>query len=244
MYGRTVVVVLFILLQNVKINSEPINITIHSKNDLQQRQIDTNTNAPLGSDIIKSIDHISSITSEQQTEAIDRQLAKYTLWLVVVTLILVVVGAYQAYIVRDTSRRQLRAYVYISCETPHEKLPEGVMAEFSIKNAGETPAYEVDYWMYHELREYPLVTELNNSAPDDFTFPSILPKGTEYNVHPEVKLTETEMQALLGGTKAYYFWGQIQYRDTFRTKRVTKFAFMATGQTERICLCPNGNEST
>jgi hypothetical protein len=121
-------------------------------------------------------------------------LSVYTLFLVIFTGLLVVVGAYQwralvraerisastakaaqdsADVTRDavklsekTAQQQLRAYIVISAmeKVTDPSFPNHVTVEINYINAGQTPAYEIELVANIDIREYPLKTGLPNVA--------------------------------------------------------------------------------
>lgn len=240
------VITFLLFLPSKRVNAEERDSSPHSNQKAEQEKTKTVEDSLLVKQQIKTITNTQDTNKETQSEKIQRHLAEYTLALVGVTLLLAGFSLWQVFISRDTAKRQLRAYVYITCDTPWDKLPKGVITEFTIRNAGQTPAHEVDYWMYHEIRDYPLNSELSNVRPnDDTVHQTILHRGQQFNVHPHVQFSESEIEQIFAKTKAYYFWGQVHYKDIFRVKRVTEFAFMATGgKGERVMFCEKGNKAT
>ncbi len=128
------------------------------------------------------------------------ELARFTKWLVAVTFlgsfILFATAAYQAWVTRDTARRQLRAYVAVETgnvgnvanpepTTPGQPAPPetnaritnaliGPVAWLTTRNVGQTPANSVRTWANICLREFPLTWELPPRPPALYEAESVL----------------------------------------------------------------------
>jgi hypothetical protein len=120
-------------------------------------------------------------------------------------------------IMTDTAARQLRAYVFEHADTDNTKVcPEGWVVDVEIRNAGQTPAYDVR--CASTLR--PLIDPL----PKDFEFsPSVFDEGT-FVVNPGIPransvktelMSPSDRAAVKNGDKVLYLWGRIEYVDVF-----------------------------
>lgn len=172
---------------------------------------------------------------------------------------------------RWSSERQLRAYVVVErgiianvANPVHNRRdsPEtvariidpqaGPHAQITIKNTGQTPAYNLVHWASMDIREYPLTTELPPMPQPEHSFWNVL--GTSV---PEVKtlrmprpLTEEEIEGLRNGSRAIYCHGEIMYKDAFKKKRWARYRCMYVapacgiiGIGTDLVYCEEGNEA-
>lgn len=172
---------------------------------------------------------------------------------------------------RSSSERQLRAYVTVErgiianvANPVHNRRdsPEtvariidpqaGPAAQITIKNTGQTPAYNLIHWATIDIREYPLSTELPPMPQPDHSYWNVLGPTV-----PEVKtlrmrgpLTAEETEGLRNGSRAIYCQGEIRYRDAFKKKRWTRYRCMYVAQMcgiigigTDLVYCEEGNEA-
>jgi hypothetical protein len=168
-------------------------------------------------------------------------------WLVFVGL-----GAFIAAILtlvhmRESSERQLRAYVVaelgniVNVANPlpvggnpapqtdaRVIYPNGPVARIQIKNTGQTPAFEVRHWGDICIREYPLVSELPPKPPGLIPVASNLGQGIistkRFTRHS--LLTPQQTTDLMKGIIAIYVYGEISYTDAFGIERHTQYRLM------------------
>lgn len=178
------------------------------------------------------------------------------------------------FIMRNTAIRQLRAYVFINGiiignisgvppsnairQTPIPFGPwvfqpeKGPVVMISLKNSGQTPAYEVTYRATLGYREYPLGEKPLVPAPlPPFSSKSTMPPGAiaGHEFEFPAPLDDARIDALKKGTAAIYVFGKIFYRDAFKKKRFSNFRFIHNnisgpiGKTTAMTVCENGNET-
>ena len=126
----------------------------------------------------------------------------------------------------------------------------GPVAYVQIKNAGQTPAYEVLHWGHICVRDYPLTSPL--PAPQFVSRnASVLGPGivaTKYLFLP-TPLTPLEISDLRAGNAAIYVYGEIRYKDAFGKRRFTKYRLMhhvaqgAIGVNTGLTFADEGNEA-
>jgi hypothetical protein len=173
---------------------------------------------------------------------------------------------------RDSSERQLRAYVISESSTifnvsnPVPIFPGQVFkptgaeitnpacgpgVRIQIKNAGQTPAYDVAHWGNICFREFPLKSHLPARDPNFMPVKSVLGPGipsTKLLFMPQA-LTAKEVADLRAGNAAVYVYGEISYRDTFGKDWYTKYRVMhhplggAIGVSTDLTFCDEGNEA-
>jgi hypothetical protein len=180
---------------------------------------------------------------------------------------------WQTVMTRQTSERELRAYVLgdsgmiINVANPiplynGQVLPEtdaritntaaGPGAFIHIKNTGQTPAFKVMHWGYICFREYPLAAALPgplplvNNLPTSVLGPAqIATKLLELNP----PLSAAQIVDLRNGTGAVYVFGRITYVDAFHKNRFTHYRLMyhkvggAIGVSTTLSFCEEGNDA-
>jgi hypothetical protein len=156
-------------------------------------------------------------------------LAAFTRWLVYVTFLLALFGFWQVMVSRNTARRQLRAYVFVT-QAKFMKLPGH--SEFLIfvqfTNTGQTPAYKLTILSDKKVAEYPLKTDL--IPREQPTIVGSLGAGQHSRIGVSAPtLTEIERQEMSKGKLAVYVFGRIEYKDAFRRKRWTTYTFIGGG---------------
>jgi hypothetical protein len=63
-------------------------------------------------------------------------------------------------LLRDTAQRQLRAYICVTGGLLKFLRPEVPEVQIHLKNAGQTPAYDVRGWIHMWIEAYPLTVDL------------------------------------------------------------------------------------
>ncbi len=150
--------------------------------------------------------------------------------LALTSLTLVVVG-YQAWLSRDTARRQLRAYVCVSggrITSTGSEFPE---IQVEMKNGGLTPAYSMRFWIGLAIGSHPLRHTLAG-PPEGFQMGvSVMPQGAtepmfaqwDRNAAPDIRFE------IGTPTSTLYVYGRAEYRDAFHTQRFTEFRLIFGG---------------
>jgi hypothetical protein len=131
-----------------------------------------------------------------------------------------------------TAERQLRAYVGVFSSAVEEQTSsEGklaIAARVEIRNAGQTPAYNLRSWIAIEATEPPTIP---------FHFPpnleerptGMLPPGTNTNLDISFATTAEVIQSLHDNRRSLYVWGRVEYRDAFGHDRYLVFHLVARG---------------
>jgi hypothetical protein len=168
-------------------------------------------------------------------------------------------------------RRQLRAYVVVERgiigNIANPLISEGVTPEtvaritnpqstpvvqITIKNTGQTPAFETVHWGRICVDNFPLTSNFPPMTDPGKRFWSFIGPGIA-----EVKtlklqkiLTEEETQRLHAGTLAIYCHGEIRYRDAFGKKHFTQYRVMYCaaagawiGVGTDLTVCEEGNRA-
>jgi hypothetical protein len=150
-------------------------------------------------------------------------------------------------IMKDTSEKQLRAYVYPVTASRYRH--KGVMViKLQIKNAGQTPAYDCTKYMVEAVSDtYPQpareferpVPNLDNKVP--------IPPGESINFFKTATQLSSQQEAqIMLGNAAIYLFGKIAYRDAFGNQRRSEFRLVCVGEQLKRGLfepCPEGNNA-
>jgi hypothetical protein len=168
------------------------------------------------------------------------------------------ITGYQAWINRDTARRQLRAYLSVTTTGPPEKFAglqpgrpnvEATKAVLFIKNGGQTPAYAVSYWIGITIAEFPLKTPLP-TPPITFKLArSIIGSGDATTAIAQSlrPMTLDEERRVQKGEMAIYVFGEVKYRDAFRVRRHVTFRLFNQlwhGRVGSLDIDEEGNEAS
>jgi hypothetical protein len=128
-----------------------------------------------------------------------------------------------------TSKRQLRAYVFLNGTryTSHVDIPSGTIfwrIRVAWKNGGVTPTRLLHLNINSQLRHTPL--------PDDFDFPEASGHAVPMLLGPNASATGMPVDVrgadlidVTNGLKFFYIWGSARYHDVFEgtAEHVTKF---------------------
>ncbi len=167
------------------------------------------------------------------------------------TFLLVCSGLWQLWIVRDTEKRQLRAYVFPEKFTLVNAIGPGLpklRGEF--KNSGQTPAFGVTgcsdfiWGPYPPTRDFTLIdnpqTESEGSVGPGIAITVDLPLDSP--------IAKEDREALRLGKLAIYFYGWISYRDIFGNQHKTNFRVcyrdsLTSNRVKMLFTCKEGNEA-
>jgi hypothetical protein len=159
-------------------------------------------------------------------------------WMVVLTVGLLFIGWYQLWLAKDTSKRELRAYVFMEGgEVPNNA---GFFTRLFLRNNGQTPAYNVvvliseDIFPTGEQDVFPIIPPRNP--------PSTVLQPQEYRAFTFPAPNPTDRRLVELGKSMYFIWGEVLYTDAFGTDHHTKFRFYVGGD-GRVRLYHEGNEA-
>ena len=158
---------------------------------------------------------------------------------------------------KDTSQRQLRAYVSVKNGKISElSTTEHIMAKLTIINCGNTPAYALQKVSGITLAEFPLQHDIASQITSKFA-DGDFPKSKE-TLGPGAKLQmmgqfstlleDTHISAIKSGTSAIYFFGEIRYLDAFERPQYMKFRYFVGGgagiEGNQFAAYQEGNEAS
>jgi hypothetical protein len=188
-------------------------------------------------------DCLIQLRAARATEAQARY-AKWGLWLIGGTIVLtfgtVVAGFLTLTTMRDTARKQLRAYVFVEPSTIEFEGTTPKALHFETRNTGETPAYRIIAFNAFRLLPYPLPNGFAHPPPDDGgdTTNILAPKSTRPSTRKLGKqITPATEAKLRAGTHRYYTFVTVRYRDAFYN-----WLFRREVRTTRMCASIPGDQ--
>jgi hypothetical protein len=128
----------------------------------------------------------------------------------------------------QTAERQLRAYVGIeSCKVTTDNWGQTFYVEVQLKNAGQTPAYNVSHRIIAGL-------QVRLEPPDfamPFRSPGIIPvaPGMTFAAAAPVAIGGPSGVATIGSGRIIFAWGRVDYLDAFGKSHYLEFRF-ASGE--------------
>ena len=145
---------------------------------------------------------------------------------------------------------QQRAYVHVSAATISFPAPGGPVVALTIRNFGQTPAYDVSWWSAIWIAPYPLREALPEPGAEFRMSVHALPPGgiAEMRI-PKRPPVARDVEHLLGAPEGtIYAYGAIRYTDAHGVKRLTRFRLMHGGPEValpgRLQPDAEGNEAT
>lgn len=157
--------------------------------------------------------------------------------------------AWQAWIAKDTAKRQLRAYVSVKPVGQFNLIPNVILEQLMvIKNFGLSPAFNVREDSAIAVLPFPLTVNLNMGPPLHGTQTSkvtIFPTE-EFpftTISPDV-LTEENIKEVLDGKRwRLYVIVKLTYDDIFRVNHFTHLCAMYGGDKPQITFCDRYNDT-
>ena len=155
-----------------------------------------------------------------------------------------------------TSQMQLRAYVSVKNGKISElSTTEHIVAQLTIKNCGNTPAYELQTLAAMTLAEFPLRHDITSQITDKFADDNFLSKiilGPDDEAQVTGRFTapleDAHKSAIESGASAIYFYGEIRYLDVSKTRQYMKFRYFVGGgagiEGNQFAAYPEGNEAS
>jgi hypothetical protein len=143
---------------------------------------------------------------------------------------------------RESSERQLRAYVLPTSRGQIDDfgIEKAIKATLEFKNSGQTPAYKLRIKMLISAGTFPLPKNLP-PEPIDPKIRLILGPGTTYMTVAQMvrPLNLEEMNQIKAGIAAVYVFGEIDYWDAFDRHRCTRFRYFMGGNRAEMTV-PSG----
>jgi hypothetical protein len=145
---------------------------------------------------------------------------------------------------RETSRRELRAYVHLKSADLHRCKdkgfptdsghPEQRYATIDFHNYGSTPAHKVIAAMGTWIGPVPLKAPLSAIPENLERAVADLPPGRSSPMPLEVINSGNMHDTILQGGWGVYFWGEITYEDIFGRKHTTHIRLVSEGSAYKL----------
>lgn len=168
----------------------------------------------------------------------DRKLTYATITLAAITFFLALFTAALWYATRklvidakDTSKRQLRAYVALE-----DIFFEGNVPKIRIKNHGQTPAHQMTIWTN--------ATDSEPVATFQYQYPSDDATVNEQMLHPQQIYTARASTGIpyTIATAGFFLYGRLIYRDIYDHWWVTRFCHLHDGEGIFMPHCQHNRE--
>jgi len=180
-------------------------------------------------------------------------IAGFTLALWIATILLWETGEQQLTLARESSERQLRAYVTLKDAICHALVVgKKVTVHLPMKNSGQTPAYAVRIWVNVEILKISSDPDLAGPShkDEDEESAGVVSSGLELHTpaSSDDPLSQEDFDAIERGEKAVYVHGRIDYIDVFKRACFTDFRLrrsrseiIAANQSAGLGVCLKGN---
>jgi hypothetical protein len=156
-------------------------------------------------------------------------------WLILLTAVLgaAALGSWRE--ARESGKRALRAYLGIISTSAFYQDEHFVFeAKPKLLNTGQTPAYNVSYWMNASVEPTPLKDDFPFTMPEDgFKHSAVLGRDQSFVMNrmidriPTLTLDEVKAIKIAKGA-AFHAWGCIAYDDIFGDRHETEFSVWLT----------------
>ena len=169
--------------------------------------------------------------------------ASFTGVLALFTLGLIVVGVRQEFHLRDTARKELRAYIGViqgsMVWTERNNLGRHIDIHLRLENTGKTMAKKAVLWVNGGVRK-----SKDSAGPfpeSKETEEVVFMPGAYWNKHLNVSITSEELDKLMWGGWVVFAWGRITYEDIYGKPHQTDFRFFNCERREATWdVCPDG----
>jgi hypothetical protein len=170
--------------------------------------------------------------------------------LVLGTFVLAGVVVIQIRDARKSAERQLRAYVFAVKIRIEFALGKEVVATLTVKNTGQTPAYDMVVNASLEYRILPVNSPISIVSSEEMSRTTLGPdQDVLLAIYSGQLLTADESIAIANDRAIIFVYGQIKYRTAFKADQTTDFRFLF----DRTCaliakgtmrIAPTGNKAT
>lgn len=183
----------------------------------------------------------------------DSLIALFTFLLVAVTVLLWRVGEQQIDLARDSSERQLRAYVGLSNAIIGPLVVGSkITVTLPMKNSGQTPAYAVRSCTNIIIQEISRTPDLVAPTHNEDSASGVMSPGLELHIPgtSDFIITQADFDAIDRKEKAVYVYGRIDYFDAFKRACFTEFRLRrskneiyAISEGGSLAICESGNRT-
>lgn len=155
------------------------------------------------------------------------------------TLVVVCVSMFQAWVARDTAKRQLRAYVYFSAMDFHV-VNTGFAITIHMKNFGLTPAKGISTTVWTGAKDQP---DKDEDRRVEMGIIDLAPGG-EYKHEVSVGCEAPFKKQVLSGDRNLWLVGEVHYRDIYGKLREHHFRLKYHADQGTLAAERTGNHST
>jgi hypothetical protein len=152
-------------------------------------------------------------------------------------------------LMKDTAQRQLRAYISVTAAKIEFPEPGRPKSTLTFKNAGQTPAHDVQIWIHQWAAEYPLDVTLPTPDRDFVMARNTLGAGAHCHMTNEAPrpIFKSPYLDLVGTSQGtIYVYGEISYLDVFGERHVQRYRLMYGGSEPvvpgALKPCASGND--
>lgn len=152
---------------------------------------------------------------------------------------------------KDTAKRQLRAYVNVAIVKMVNAKRDGFIRQqvhIELKNFGQTPAQNIRLWREMDIRELPLVGNLERTTTRTVQHGVLAPSDVYKSIQDTPLFDSADGAEVHERKKALYVWGELRYDDAFGDERITYFQYVYTGadwlSDGEMYVCETGNDAT
>ena len=125
-----------------------------------------------------------------------------------------------------TAERELRPYVGVTSQAAAAPVAgQQHSAGLFLTNYGQTPALKIRYWGNVIIQEWPLTSPLPERSFGSNMLPINPAQKVPVHFTAVAPLTAQEGADFRAGSRAFYFYGKVEYQDGFEQTRTTYFRF-------------------
>lgn len=194
---------------------------------------------------------VSQVAESNRMASLNLRFALASLWATVIATALLLWTLVET---RETSRRELRAYLFVDASAVFLGIKPfnlgKVISVAAVKNSGSTPAHRVRHWS--AVAVAPFTDEHLLSAPrsiDDLSATTLPPSGIITSDRlTDKKPTARQIAGIRSGKHAVFIYGAITYLDVFDRPHRTNYRVHFSGmwpppEDVRMRFCNEGNDA-
>ena len=195
---------------------------------------------------------VDQVAEANRMSSLNLRFAIASLWATIIATALLLWTLFET---RETSRRELRAYLFVDASNifigikPHNK--GRVISVVAVKNSGSTPAHRVAHWSFVKIADHTDEAEMSAPKSLEDAHQSTIPPGgviTADRITNTIP-TRTEIAAIKKGLAVIYVYGSIEYVDVFGRSLRTDYRLNYTGlwplpESALLRFCAEGNDAT
>lgn len=165
---------------------------------------------------------------------------RWSAFAVFIAALALAASVYQGWVARDQEKRQLRAYVYVVPVVRDFQVAKQPVIGVTIKNGGQTPAYDFSVALNGDILPYPQTGSLRTEGyqpgaiqiSHEVGVGAFIYQSHEYTLTAKGKNLPTRAdydEVMNGSKKRLYVWGRLLYLDAFWKHHFLDFCFTFNG---------------